>query len=59
MSEEQINKLISDVCNAAAFFTMEYNKAQREGGYLDYGLDSHITPIVRAALAGAEKGRQK
>jgi hypothetical protein len=46
-----VEKLISDVCNAAAFFTMDYNAAKQRGENLPYGLDSKVVPIIRAALA--------
>jgi hypothetical protein len=50
MSEENIKKLVSDICNAAAIFTMEYMQASITGVHLDHGLDSRIEPILRAAL---------
>jgi hypothetical protein len=47
VGEERIQKLISDLGNAAAFFSMDYNAAKERGEYLDHGLDSIIEPIVR------------
>jgi hypothetical protein len=49
--EERIQKLISDLGNAAAFFSVDYNAAKERGEYLDHGLDSIIEPIVRNWLA--------
>jgi hypothetical protein len=54
LTEKIIKKLISDVCNTAAFFTMDYNRAKESGGNLVYGLDSRIEPIIRAALVKGE-----
>lgn len=51
VGEERIQKLISDLGNAAAFFSMDYNAAKERGEYLDHGLDSIIEPIVRNWLA--------
>ena len=47
-NESRIRKLVSDVCNAAAFFTLDYNRAKQSGGTLSYGLDSRVKPIIRA-----------
>jgi len=50
MTEQQIEALLNKLSNAAAFFTMEYNKAKAEGVNIPYGLDSKLRPILREAL---------
>lgn len=55
LSEEQVQQLVSQVCTAAALFTMAYEKAKSDGGYLSYGLDSKVEPIIRSAFQPASQ----